>query len=416
MSEKVFVFNPEVYSGLKTSDLHGTERSHSGLTVYSTPRDVVYSGVDALPIFVTTNGPVILYNVVTLSYSAHTNKIPVRVLGRKNPKGYTSGGRTIAGTIIFISGREHPLAPLIEKMGQPYAKAEHLGILSDEIEPFDIIIRYTNEVGYYSYLHLYRVEFIDEGQTTSANDLGLEYVFQYVAYDYDILTSFTSKPLAADLTNPEILSLILYQQLWGDVEFQEAFSVGLLPVTGPILTADNFSIATASGEFYSYLGQEVYNIQTRRDLINKWADPHTYPWNPTYSEEFNPSTSSTDPTKTYAHSEESLELPPPVHSDIYPPADGVNPPTDEEEIVINRFMIVENGDGTKSLFWEISGYISAVAILLNDKLYDFSNFSSGNSSIRSYVKSGDIFKLKVWKYSPANVVTDKGDVETTLTY
>jgi len=422
MTETVFVFNPEIQSGLKTSDLKASVSNNRIGSPYPSPYgyNTSYSGIDALAIFVTNNGTVIPKNLNVLSYSIHSNKIPVRVLGRRNPKGYTQASRTVAGTMIFIADTDHPLAPLIKMMNLPYAKAEHLGLLADEIEPFDVIIRYTNEYGYYSYLHIYRVEFVDEGQTTSANDLGLEYVFQYIAYDVDILTAFNTEPLKADLTDDAVLSEILMQQLWGDVDFQEAFSTGILPVTGKLITSDDLSVSPGKDgrPEYKLTGHATYNIMTRRELINKWADPHTYPWSPTSEEEFNPSSDEYDPNRTIARSESSIKFIP-LDTTVYPPENTESPDKEEfdkESLEINRLQILKDPDGFDYIYWEINGFMSELAIIYDDEIYHTSKFNRGRVKIKPYINIGDKFTLKVWKYKAKNIVIDSADLEQTIIY
>jgi hypothetical protein len=519
-----------------------------------------YSGVDGLPIFVTSNSSIVMNNMVTLSYSIHANKIPVRVLGRRNPKGYTFGcikydemictdhgykraenicvddkilsvnlennelsyekcarvfkkgiqkcydvilndgskmsltenhkvytnngwklvrdldkadmlyvpngydnnidvknltlsfiqfreknyigehetydfevennhnlfgmflshnSRTISGTMIFIAQNKHPLADLIANSNTSFANADHLGMLADEIEPFDIIVRYTNEYGYFSYFHLYRVEFIEEGQATSSNDLAIEYQFQYVAYDVDVMTAFNSAPLAGDITSDANLS-ILFSQIWGNDDIDANFSAGLLPVTGGLYTTEN-NVGTDGELIITNDGVEQYNMQTRRDLINKWADPHTYPGYDGKGAEFQEDTDETT-SPTQQSPEIEADQNPPVSGQQFEPDDTVDPSTlptkDSEVISINRYIISKDVNGSSYLYWEINGFISKVAIFksTDKRPYYISTSNRGRTIIQSGIPSGTTFILNAWKYNPDNINTSTPDLTDTVVF
>jgi hypothetical protein len=68
----------------------------------------------------------------------------------------------------------------------------HIGATSallDQIPPFDITIAFANELGQVSRMTIYAVEFVNEGQTMSIEDILLENVTQYVARDIDPMRS-----------------------------------------------------------------------------------------------------------------------------------------------------------------------------------------------------------------------------------
>jgi hypothetical protein len=60
-------------------------------------------------------------------------------------------------------------------------------VLVDQLPPFDITLLFSNEVGDNSYMVLYGVEIVNEGQTMSIQDLMTENVMQFVARDVDPL-------------------------------------------------------------------------------------------------------------------------------------------------------------------------------------------------------------------------------------
>jgi hypothetical protein len=111
-------------------------------------------------------------------------------VGLTNPKGFTRGPRTIAGTCIFTVLNKHALYELREdKAGtdndsqkgfEPYN-------LSDQIVPIDIVIVFTNEMGVLSKMTIYGVEFVDEGMVMSINDIYTESTHSYVAAGIDLM-------------------------------------------------------------------------------------------------------------------------------------------------------------------------------------------------------------------------------------
>lgn len=152
-------------------------------------RNKSYSGCDVTPSITVGSKTFVLGNVSTLSYSIHRDKVPVRVLGHTYPKGFVSGGRSIAGTLIFTVFDRHVLSEVFEAIvsesdpGRPFSSP-----LTDQIPPFDVTIMYQNEYGNASYMRIYGIEVSDEGQTHSINDIYTENVMQYVARDIDLMT------------------------------------------------------------------------------------------------------------------------------------------------------------------------------------------------------------------------------------
>lgn len=137
-------------------------------------------------------------NLQTISYSSFREKFPVRTLGRVGPKSYTRGARTIAGSMIFTVLHETALKELINiglnfystgvgVAGSDSAFPEFSTILVDQLPPLDITLFFSNEVGDMSYMVLYGVELVSEGQTMSIQDMLTENVMQYVARDMDPL-------------------------------------------------------------------------------------------------------------------------------------------------------------------------------------------------------------------------------------
>ena len=150
-----------------------------------------YSGTDCTCMVQLNNKIIVLGNVETFSHSIHREKTPVRVLGRSHPKGYTAGGRTIAGSIVFIVFDRAPLWDVIKEIDYVRNPSDRTtSPLPDQLPPLDLILLFQNEYGHQSIVRLYGVEFIDEGQTYSINDLYSECMMSYVARDMDQMIAY----------------------------------------------------------------------------------------------------------------------------------------------------------------------------------------------------------------------------------
>jgi len=148
--------------------------------------------------------PIVLGDLQTISISIHRDKFPVRTFGRNYPKSWVRGQRTIAGSLIFTIINKTALYDLLEASLNIYntgvyesngegSYPEMTTVLADQLPPFDITILAANEVGDISYMAIYGVEIVNEGQTMSIQDLLTENVMQFVARDYDPLRPLTDR-------------------------------------------------------------------------------------------------------------------------------------------------------------------------------------------------------------------------------
>lgn len=173
----------------------------------------IFSGCDIVPV-ITTQGKVIeLGNIGTLSYSTHRDKFPVRTLGRTYARGYTRGGRTIAGTLVWTVFDTHALSQLADIFDFESGSDDLMStVVPDQLPPFDITITYFSEVPSVDWkdtgrpkfkgavMRLYGVEIVDEGQNHSISDLYVENVMQFVARDIEHMTPVEETAPLADGT------------------------------------------------------------------------------------------------------------------------------------------------------------------------------------------------------------------------
>ena len=142
-----------------------------------------FSGTDTLAfIMMPGSSPVVIGSLTTISYSMYRNKKPVINIGRTNINGVTRGSRIFAGTMVFTLINQHWLKELQEQPQLSWLSGfKELKV--DELPLFDIMIVSANEYGNYVNMYIYGIDFTDEAQTISVEDLFTENVFSFVARD-----------------------------------------------------------------------------------------------------------------------------------------------------------------------------------------------------------------------------------------
>ena len=142
-----------------------------------------FSGTDTIAFIIMPEcTPICLGSLTTISYSILRNKKPVINIGRTNVNGFTRGSRICAGTMIFTLINQHWVREMQEMPQMSYLK-EIPNLKADELPMFDIMIISANEYGSWCSMYIYGIDFSDEAQTISVEDLFTENVFQFVARD-----------------------------------------------------------------------------------------------------------------------------------------------------------------------------------------------------------------------------------------
>lgn len=153
-----------------------------------------FSGTDTLAfIMMPGSSPVVIGSLTTISYSMYRNKKPVINIGRTNINGVTRGSRIFAGTMIFTLINQHWLKELQEQLDWLKGFDE---LKVDELPLFDIMIVSANEYGNVVSMYIYGIDFTDEAQTISVEDLFTENTFSFVARDISNFKSFKRKTQA----------------------------------------------------------------------------------------------------------------------------------------------------------------------------------------------------------------------------
>ena len=147
-----------------------------------------FSGTDTLAfIMMPGSSPVVIGSLTTISYSMYRNKKPVINIGRTNINGVTRGSRIFAGTMIFTLINQHWLKELQEQLNWLKGFDE---LKVDELPLFDVMIVSANEYGNAAIMYIYGIDFTDEAQTISVEDLFTENTFSFVARDVSNFKSF----------------------------------------------------------------------------------------------------------------------------------------------------------------------------------------------------------------------------------
>lgn len=147
-----------------------------------------YAGVDIVAqIVLPGQGPLVIGELQTISYSIHRENTPVRTLGHVNPVAFLKGPRTIAGSLIFTVFDEYAFYRIDE-----YRRAVTADFfpLSDMLPPFDVSITFANEYGITSTMKIFGLTIVDEGQTMSVDDLVTEQTYTYMARGIQPITRY----------------------------------------------------------------------------------------------------------------------------------------------------------------------------------------------------------------------------------
>lgn len=163
--------------------------------------------------------PFVLDGLQTFSWQIHTDKQAVRALGSKYPKGYTSGQRLIAGSMIFTVVVEHSLMKIIDAFNTAYTgfgsgsnpiapglvTHSHSALpgafsdispstaVVDQLPPFHLQILGVNEQGNAVTMTVYGIQFVNDGGVMSIQDILTEQNLTWVAQDIDIMRTLDTR-------------------------------------------------------------------------------------------------------------------------------------------------------------------------------------------------------------------------------
>jgi hypothetical protein len=142
-----------------------------------------YTGADMVPtVSIPGRTPVVIGDIMTMSISTHIEKFPARTCGRRNPLGFTTGQRTIAGSMIFALIDMYPWYKMMSETADTFWDQAAVFPLADMLPPFDITITlHNNYTERGAVMRLYGVTIVDDGMVFSIDDMMTENTYSYMA-------------------------------------------------------------------------------------------------------------------------------------------------------------------------------------------------------------------------------------------
>jgi hypothetical protein len=136
-----------------------------------------------------------LGTIALLSVSTHRDKFPVVTFGHVNPRGFTSGPRTIGGSLIFQTMDRSVWANLMQWRTDNKTRRFPQDIsrgYPDDLPPFDIHISFVNEYGHVATKSILGITILDEAETWSLEDLQPNASYSYLALSNTPLQALTA--------------------------------------------------------------------------------------------------------------------------------------------------------------------------------------------------------------------------------
>ena len=240
-----------------------TEANSKSVTSVYTKTYTSFSGCDMVAIVdinlpnangTTTKITKVLGEMMTISYSIHMDKHPVRSIGSVNAKDYVFGPRTIAGSLIFAQFNRHIAHEILLEANRvaDINRSMDQMIVMDELPPFNITISMANEYGQKARLAIYGVRIVNEGNVISVNDVYTENTYQFVATDIEYLTdkvgdcNSTGTSKAAIYYDNKMISIIKPE--------------GAKPV--PALSNSNYTEAELNPQSYENVDKKAVNADS----------------------------------------------------------------------------------------------------------------------------------------------------------
>jgi hypothetical protein len=153
----------------------------------------------ATDIYATINlpgwGPRSMGSLVAISLSTHRDTFPVTSMPYVDPRGFTQGHRTTAGTMIFHTiDRNAFFYTNRNGNSEPNELVKHFAVRGtahmgpphpDTLPLFDVHINYVNQEGMLSFEAVYGVRILDFGKTVSLENLHPAESYSFMALEYD---------------------------------------------------------------------------------------------------------------------------------------------------------------------------------------------------------------------------------------
>lgn len=227
-----------------------------------------FSGTDTIAFLIFPGiKPIVIGSLTTISYSMYRNKVPVINIGRTNINGITRGSRIYAGTMVFTLINKHWLRELQDQA--PYLR-DFPTLKVDELPLFDVMIVSSNEYGSSCSMFIYGIDFTDESQTLSVEDLFTENLFKFVArevsvFDENIITASDSKKTLYTVSTGVLKNFYVDEQARQTDTLKEEFDIKPLYRT--------LYLKTSSAPI---IGADVAGVQQLLNMALQYQIPITY--------------------------------------------------------------------------------------------------------------------------------------------
>ena len=144
-----------------------------------------YGPTDIIPVFrypnIIDTKPMVFGEVATISYSYYRDRFPVRACGSVQPKGYTAGPRTVAGSLVFKLLDYSAINKFIKSLYKTID--DDLSLMPDELPPFSIDITFANEYGTTTKQSIIGCQITEGNQIITIEQLTISEQFSFVAQD-----------------------------------------------------------------------------------------------------------------------------------------------------------------------------------------------------------------------------------------
>jgi hypothetical protein len=127
-----------------------------------------------------------------LAYSEHRPNFIVTSAGYDQVRGMTSGHKTTAGSMGFVSGVRSPFMPIIGRFaslitGTPET-GQNIGVL--DIPPINLSVTFSNEWGDVSHLFIRAIKFADSSAAIDVNTPFIPNSYSFIAHSVTTLEAF----------------------------------------------------------------------------------------------------------------------------------------------------------------------------------------------------------------------------------
>jgi hypothetical protein len=181
----------------------------------------------------------------------------VRTFGRATPIGYTRGGRTFAGTLVFATLEKDPFSEIYrpDALHESWIDSS-TSLLVDQLPPFNLVIVASNELGGIARQIVSGVTLLNYGTTYSIDDIYTETTYTYLATDITPLLSENESLGAKPGPNYKNMSTVL-REVYGKRNGSAEEVLMTTPDQHPARSTTEASLEELTGLRESFWSDEI---------------------------------------------------------------------------------------------------------------------------------------------------------------